>query len=377
MAIKKVLSESVELCNTSEAKTFVVKKNRKKAMIITLAVLLFLYIAVPFGLAIYIFERAYSFRVESPVYSPYIRYDDVDGYDRQLAFFYSGENKLQAYIYGENNDKGLIVMAHGIDWGAENHFVETMYFVDSGWQVFAYDNTGRYGSEGRGAISMPQAISDLEAALIYIESQNWNLPILLYGHSLGGYAVTAIQNYDLPININAIVSISGFSSPVAVKHEVARDHIGLGFIATWGYPHTWLYNRFLFGKNANLSAIDGINSGEIPTLIIHGTDDHLILYGGSSITSQRNKIINPNAVFITRDVSPNNGHSTLWLVPESATYRAEMIEAYDNLEEYYNGNIPDEVLFDFYNEYRNKVNTLDVSFMDKINVFFEINLEQR
>ena len=348
------------------------KKNLKKYVITIACIFLFSYITVPLALAIYIFELAYNTRIEAPELSPWVRYEDVGGYPRRLTNFYSGENRLQAYIYGEDNHKGLIVMSHGIDLSAENYFAETMYFVDMGWRVFAFDNTGRHGSEGRGIISLQQSVLDLDAALTYIENQNWGLPVMLFGHSLGGYAVTAVlsKRHD----INAVVSIAGFSRPVRVMHEVARDYIGLGFIATLGFPHTWIYNQLRFGPSANLSAIDGINNRNIPIMIIHGTDDHLISYNGASITAQRNRITNPNVVIISRDTPPNNGHSNLLLSVEAARYFIEKNTVIDAMRNYYDGNIPHDILSSIYSDFRNKINVLDIERMNEINCFFMSSL---
>ena len=58
-------------------------------------------------------------------YTASLRYEDVsDQYDRELYSFFSGENKLQGYLYGASNTKGLIVFSHGIGGGAENYFAE-------------------------------------------------------------------------------------------------------------------------------------------------------------------------------------------------------------------------------------------------------------
>lgn len=40
------------------------------------------------------------------------------------------------------NQKGLIVISHGMGGGAEGYMAETLYFVNHGYQVFGYDNTG-------------------------------------------------------------------------------------------------------------------------------------------------------------------------------------------------------------------------------------------
>lgn len=67
---------------------------------------------------------------------------------------------------------------------------------------------------------------DLDAALTYIKSNNRliNLPIMLYGHSWGGYAVTAILNGNH--DISAVASISGFNSPSEFLLEQADNMMG-------------------------------------------------------------------------------------------------------------------------------------------------------
>ena len=62
-------------------------------------------------------------------------------------------------IYGLNNDKGLIVVVHGLG-RADDYLAQIMYFVDSGFKVFAYDSTGCYDSEGNSIKGFPQAVLD-------------------------------------------------------------------------------------------------------------------------------------------------------------------------------------------------------------------------
>ena len=60
-------------------------------------------------------------------------------------------------------------------------------------------------------MGMAQSAIDLDAALTYIESNDElnGLPVLLYGHSWGGYAAAAVLGSDH--DIKASVSISGYS----------------------------------------------------------------------------------------------------------------------------------------------------------------------
>ncbi len=118
-----------------------------------------------------------------------LRYEDLkERYPRRLVSFKSGPNRLQGYVYGVNQAKGLVVVVHGLGGGADSYLSQITYFVDQGWRVFAYDATGSFDSEGNSTKGFPQVLIDLDAALMYIESQEdfASLPVLLFGHSWGG-----------------------------------------------------------------------------------------------------------------------------------------------------------------------------------------------
>ena len=162
----------------------------------------------------------------------YLRYSDVElDYPRKIVSFKSGENKLQGYVYGMEQDMGLVVIAHGLGGGADSYLPHITYFVDKGWRVFAYDATGSFDSEGKSTKGFPQALIDLDAALQYISMQDEynDLPIMLFGHSWGGYAVANALHYDH--EISGIVSISGVNSPMEIILEQGKHMMG-GFIYT-------------------------------------------------------------------------------------------------------------------------------------------------
>ncbi len=62
--------------------------------------------------------------------------------------------------------------------------------------MFSFDCTGSHESRGKGTTGLPQLALDLNAALSYMESDSAldGVPIMLYGHSWGGYAVAAVLN---------------------------------------------------------------------------------------------------------------------------------------------------------------------------------------
>ena len=90
-------------------------------------------------------------------------------------------------------------------------------------------------------------------------------------------------------------------------HEGAAMLLGpLGVIA---YPFMWIYQRILFGEYAGLSAVTGINSGSVPILVVHNTENDLVTYNRTGIIAKREQIYNPNAVFDLRRIVDITTHS--------------------------------------------------------------------
>ena len=299
-----------------------------------------------------------------------LRYEDLEMvYPRSLVNFKSGNNTLQGYIYGHSKDQGLVVVAHGLGGGADSYLSQITYFVDQGWKVFSYDATGSFDSEGKTTKGFPQALIDLDAALTYINSQETfdNLPILLFGHSWGGYAVANILHYDY--EIAAVASASGANSAMEMIVEQGRSMMG-PFINIQ-YPFLWLYQRILFDEKASLNAIDAINQTSVPVLIIHGTQDELIAYEGSSIISKLEDITNPNARAISLREPGRNGHNNLFRSRASMEYIDEINIEYRKLFDSYDQYIPYEIKQDFYSKIdRDLAQDINRDLMDEINEFF-------
>ena len=305
-----------------------------------------------------------------------LRYEDLEvKYPRSLVSFKSGNNRLQGYVYGLDQEQGLVVVAHGIGGGADSYLPQITYFVDQGWRVFAYDATGSFDSEGKTTKGFPQALIDLDAALTYINTQEEfaGLQILLFGHSWGGYAVANILHYDY--EIAGVATVSGANSPMEIIYEQGRSMMG-GFINI-EYPYLWLYQRILFGKTASLNAVDAINRADVPVLIIHGTEDELVSYEGSSIISNLNAITNPNIRTISLSEPGRNGHNNLFRSDASMDYIDKINIEYRELYNRYEHNIPYEVKQGFYSKIdRALAQDINRDLMDEIQVFFLESIEK-
>ncbi len=349
-------------------------KTIRKALI---SMMLFISV-ISIGSMVYVktnYDESFS-RVDkpNPKYSGYLRYSDVsDAYERTEIAFESGGNILKGHVYGSENDKGLVVISSGLGFGAENYLAETMYFVDNGWRVLTFDNTGTHESEGESTMGPSQSLLDLEAALTYIQGDQRlnNLPVMLYGHSWGGYAVTAILDSDF--DIAAVASIAGFNSPMELLKEQS-DSL-LGAFSPIAYPFLWIYQNMLFGNTAWVTATSGINSTDTPVMIIHGVKDEAIAYDGASIIAHRDEIINPNVIYKTSSAKNHDGHNNLFESDAASEYAKDKNLEYKEIYNRYDGEIPDEIKEEYYEGVdRFRTSELDLDFMDEINFFFEEQL---
>lgn len=251
----------------------------------------------------------------------YILYSDLnkEQYPRKTLQIQSGENVLIGYLYGADNSNGLIIISPGHTDANDIKLYEITYFVDNNWKVLCYDYSGSYNSQGNNMGGYTQSVHDLDAVLKYIEDCNdfKDIPITLFGHSLGGYASAAVLQYGH--TVSAAIIASGFDTPKEQWTYSIEKYTGaFHYILE---PFTKLFISFQYGTEQNLSAVDGINSVDIPILVISGSEDEF--YGGDSpIYKQRYNITNPNCCFEYKTENNHNGHYDYFLTDEALEYQS-------------------------------------------------------
>ncbi len=299
--------------------------------------------------------------------------DFADSMDRKEVSFSSGENTLEGFIYGENHTKGLVVFAHGIDVYHETYITLLKGLYDRGYKVFTYNATGTCGSTGESTIGLVQSALDLDAALTYAETdpELSDMPFLLLGHSWGGYAAAAVLNFDH--DVSASVSLSGYCDSVAELEETLDGRFG--GVSKLFYPYIKIINKSVFGENADLSAVDGINKSDVPVLIVHADNDPKITYKGASIISKSDLITNPNVEYFTFSEENRNDHGSYLYSAECAKYRKEINSGYDKIDNK-NGELSSDVAEKYWsNVNRLKYNIAATDVIDLIDNFYDKELE--
>lgn len=248
-------------------------------------------------------------------------YDDIDKekYPREQLIVQSGENDISAFLYMVQDAKGLIVVAPGHRDANDIKLYEIRYFVDAGYSVVCLDYTGCYTSSGNSMKGYSQSVYDIDALLDYIEADERfeNMPICLFGHSMGAYAVCAELQFEH--DIAKVVAASGFDTPEEQWQYSIKRYTGIFYPII--KPFNSLFIDLKYGDDKDLSAVDGINSVLIPVLVISAEED--LFYGGKSpIYDRQNEIMNPNCTFVLMDEENHNGHYDYFLTDAALEYAA-------------------------------------------------------
>lgn len=219
-----------------------------------------------------------NFNVRGDSYEPLmLRLEDFDGLECTEYTFSSDRGQMLAgYLYSFGEDqRGTVVIAHGFGGGGHNSYMDCAnYFARHGYYVFAYDATGTDKSEGEGVGGVPQGVIDLEHAISFVEENDElsRFPIVLFGHSWGGYSVCSVLTYHP--EVKAVVECSGFNSSSDMFESGGKSQAGSLIYAMT--PFVKIYERFKYGKYGANTSMDGFAASDAAVMIVHSADDDVI-----------------------------------------------------------------------------------------------------
>jgi alpha-beta hydrolase superfamily lysophospholipase len=227
----------------------------------------------------------------------------------------SGTNmndEVTFYIQGwepEGKPKAIVCLLHGLGEHTGRYEHVGAALNQAGYALFGFDLRGHGKTGGpRGHIpSLDTVLSDIHQ-FIGFQKQNFpDIPIFLYGHSLGGMlALTYIIQNDAALN-GIIVTGAGLRSPLQEqKAKVALAKILGSLIPAVTFPSgldpstisrdpevvkKYVHDPLVHDKisaglgKANLSGVDicfaRAKEVQLPLLIMHGTEDVLVYPSGS------------------------------------------------------------------------------------------------
>lgn len=261
---------------------------------------------------------------------------EFDGLEVEQAQFPSNKGQqLMGYHYSKPNQaaKGVLVLSHGLGGGGHNSYMHLVdYFASHGYLVFAYDATGNDLSEGPSVEGLPQAVADLDHALRYVKrsEQYQALPIVLLGHSWGGYAAGGVLNYHP--DVCAVALFAGFNSSTGLFEQQGRSLMGSGIKLFM--PYVAWYERLKFGSYANSTVLDGFAASDAQGLLVHSTDDHTVLSENGYHLFYAAYAESPRFQFVEFN---DRGHNELFYSATALAYREQLNADYTEFVEAHGG----------------------------------------
>lgn len=355
-------------------------KKGLKITLIILGILLVLIIAAlliaPKMIVKTIYKQNFGTRFTSS--EPHCRdIAEFDGLEREKYVFTSNEGqKITGYVYkkGDTEPKGLIVLAHGFGGGGHCSYMDVAdYFASNGYNVFAYDATGNDESEGESVKGLPQGVIDLDYALNYIKADEElsDLPLMLWGHSWGGYSVCSVSK--LHPEIEGIISVAGFNSSLDMIENVGRDMAGDAI--DYAMPLFEDLEKDKFGDFATMNVLESLERSTADVLIYHSADDDLIPIELSYDKYYEKFSGNERFTFVRFE---DRGHNYIFNSAESLEYREKVNADYKKyVESIGEENVTPEIRLDFIkkNVDRMKFFELDSETMEQMLEFYDNCIE--
>ena len=208
--------------------------------------------------------------------------------------------------------QALIVMTHGYNMSCENYMPLAHHFVKQGFVVLMFDGIGIGMSEGKGILGLPQHILDMRSMLdmVYSDPEFSLLPLLLFGHSWGGYAaccISALSKYP----IQGILTCGAFRK--SLSSMIPTIYKRYSHIAPVLVKAVEVMESIIFGKTASITSSYGLKKACCPARLYHSTDDTVVGYEESFVTMKRELADRENIEFVTME---GRNHD-LYLIPEN------------------------------------------------------------
>lgn len=268
-------------------------KNRKLfAALKSFVIFLVIYLLLSFTVVMLIYEGMFQ-RTEEYEYSLFTSKEELE--QRFPAYDTSFDSRgfpIKAVIYGDNRDK-LVILGHAKDSSSKDMLPEAKVFLENGFSVMTMDFTGHSASGGNSQYGLQQSVFDMENAIKHAASQGYT-DLYLYGIGIGGYAAAACAD---EAGVKGVAAISAFSSVSDMTLEYATENMSiLGYLE---YPIMMLYQYITYGSDIENSAVKGINTSNVPVIVINGTADETIKYDGAALINSADRITNPKVVYRT------------------------------------------------------------------------------
>ena len=214
---------------------------------------------------------------------------------------------LSGRYYKGKSDMPLFICFHGYRGSAirDMHGLG-LYLIDEGYNVLLTDERAHWHSGGHTITYGIRERRDVLSWIGYANSRfGTEIPIYLYGISMGGATVVMASGQTLPENVRGIISDCPYSSPKAIiKHVCAKT--GLNPALCWPLIRLAALVIGRFNINAATASAEAKKTA-VPILLIHGEGDDFVP------TDMSREIKDANPDMVERVTGPAAGHGQSYL----------------------------------------------------------------
>ena len=255
---------------------------------------LFLLIVLILCASLYAFQRGSTrrdrtelFKASTVVPSGRYKYRDrmqmgVDWYESQPKTELSLSSRdglpLTAELIEAERPIGLVVAVHGFrSWPAREFSLVAKHLYEQGYTVLYPYMRAHRKSAGKYITFGVKERYDIAAWASLLAERHPDLPLFLYGQSMGGATVIMASGLDLPANTRGVIADSAYYSP--------KDVIGTALVQSYKVPvfpmlpAMDMWARIVAGYSlTDTTCKEALDKTDLPFLFIHGTEDELVPY---------------------------------------------------------------------------------------------------
>lgn len=185
--------------------------------------------------------------------------------------------KLVGHLHTCENAKRTIIAMHGwrSSWTKDFGLISD-FWHNNDCNVLYVEQRGQGSSGGN---YMGFGLLERYDCLDWI---NWakekydDLPIYLFGVSMGASTVLMASGLELPENVHGIIADCGYTSPHAIWKHIVENNLHFHYNGIRGAIANDICKRKIRIGSKDYSCTDALKECKVPILFIHGTDDHFV-----------------------------------------------------------------------------------------------------
>ena len=218
------------------------------------------------GLVSYLYKKHFVCRYDKEVGVPYYCASDFKGLHEEVFTFTNSkriELKYFYFYYDNYKEDKIVLFLHGLTCGHAAYFAEIDALARRGFKVLTLDYTGCGDSKGKCLGSLNTPTRDVNELLEYLKLDK---PIVLVGHSLGGY--TTLNTISLREEIKKAVVLSGFLTIKSIGDAIIKNNFFVKRILK--------YENKLYPNYKDLNNIDYLSKTTDDIFFIQSDDDTMV-----------------------------------------------------------------------------------------------------